>query len=398
MNTATQLREAALTMERIDTHAHLVDVYPDLKTDVAAYGHFEITPHVIDSRVKAEGCRVLYGIDPGSHLRPDAPAGLFDAAAALRKQGAWQAIGHALDAARISRQLAFCNHKPAGTRPFAGTPLRQRLAYLAYVDEAINGHGEYPCPDFAVPGFTYYQGLCDGLGALSSMNDYLAALDATIDGWRAHGVVGMKAAIAYTSGLAISDPPLAEARTAFGRKNDMTAADFRSMHDYAFRHCLLACKRNTLPVVIHTGFQVWGHSALGQSNPMLLHNLLADRRYRDITFVLLHGGNPYVGETTYLAGMFPNVFIDFTWIGWMTPARFRPALAEWLAAVPHDRMCWGSDSGNPESIAGINSIVRRLIADVLESCMADGTIDEHYAMEFLENTYVNTPARLFGPA
>ncbi|HUU68355.1 MAG TPA: hypothetical protein VM186_02425, partial [Planctomycetota bacterium] len=44
------------------------------------------------------------------------------------------------------------------------------------------------------------------------------ALDAAIDGWRRHGVVGMKTAIAYTSGLAISDPPLVEARTAFGRK------------------------------------------------------------------------------------------------------------------------------------------------------------------------------------
>ena len=385
MNTATQLREAALTMERIDTHAHLVENYPDLKTDVAGYGHFENTAHVIDSRVRAEGCRVLYGIDPGAFLRPDSSGELFARAVELRAEGPWQAIGHALDAARISRQLAFCNHKPAGTRPFAGTPLRQRLAYLAYIDEAINGHGEYPCPDFALPGFTYYQGLCN-------------ALDAAIDGWRRHGVVGMKTAIAYTSGLAISDPPLVEARTAFGRKNDMTAADFRSVHDYAFRHCLLACKRNTLPVVIHTGFQVWGHSALGQSNPMLLHNLLADRRYRDITFVLLHGGNPYVGETTYLAGMFPNVFIDFTWIGWMTPARFRPALAEWLAAVPHDKMCWGSDSGSPESIAGINSIVRRLIADVLESCIADGTIDERYAMEFLENAYVKTAACIFGLA
>ena len=155
--------------------------------------------------------------------------------------------------------------------------------------------------------------------------------------------------------------------------------------------------RNGSAIVIHTGFQIWGHSNLEQSNPLLLHNLLIDRRYRDIRFVLLHGGNPYVGETSYLAGMFPNVFIDFTWLGWVSPARFRGALAEWLACVPHDKLCWGSDSGGPESIAGTDSIVRRLIADVLESCIADGTIDERYAMEFLENAYEKTAARLFGP-
>ena len=90
------------------------------------------------------------------------------------------------------------------------------------------------------------------------------------------------------------------------------------------------------------------------------------------------------------------MIIDFTWIGWMSPPRFRPALGEWLAAVPHDRICWGSDSGTPESIAGIDSIMRKLIADVLVAGVDERTIDEGYALEFIENAYQKTPARVFG--
>ena len=244
--------------------------------------------------------------------------------------------------------------------------------------------------------YNYYEHLCRYHGKLAHLDDMLDKIDAGVDAWRDKNIVGMKTAIAYTSGLAVSDPMLAEARTAFAKAGDMDDEDFRTVHDYAFRHAVAACQRNNQPVVIHTGFQIWGHSPLGQSNPAHLHNLLIDKRYRDVTWVLLHGGNPYVGETTYLAGMFTNVIIDFTWIAWMTPARFRLALGEWLAVVPHDRICWGSDSGDPEGVAGINSVVRHLIADITEDCIADGLIDERAALEFIENCYLNTPKRVFG--
>ena len=46
---------------------------------------------------------------------------------------------------------------------------------------------------------------------------------------------------------------------------------------------------------------------------------------------------------------------------------------------PHDRMCWGSDSGTPESIAGTDIIVRRLIGDILEAMVLGRTIDQTYA-------------------
>jgi hypothetical protein len=392
----TVIREACLEQARIDTHAHITESYPTLEEQAEQMQTFATTEALSGARVAAEGCRRLYGTDIGAFLRPDSAASAFQQASDLRRRGAWGAIEHALDRARIDQQLAFCAFRARETRPFAETPDRRRLAYLAFVDEALNSAFEYPCPDFPPTDQTVYMRLCDLLGPLAALDDYLGAIDAEIDGWRSLGVVGMKTAAAYTSGLAMSSPTEAAGRAAFARKNDMNRVDFTVVRDYAFHHALRACLRNGLPVVIHTGFQIWGHSSLAQANPMLLHNLLIDNRYRDLTFVLLHGGNPYVGETTYLAGMFPNVILDFTWIGWLTPARFRLALAEWLATVPHDRMCWGSDSGTPESIAGTDSTMRRLIADTLEAAVADRTVDERYALEFIDNVYRRTPQRVFG--
>ncbi len=227
------------------------------------------------------------------------------------------------------------------------------------------------------------------------MSDYLNALDADIDSWRDYRVVAMKVSLAYSIGLKFADPSLKEAQNAFAKKRDMSPEEITIVQHYAFRHSLLACQRNDLPVVVHTGFQIWGHADLQVSNPIHLHNLLIEKRYKDITWVLLHGGNPYVGETTYLARMFPNVFIDFTWISWMTRVRFNMALAEWIEIVPHGKFCWGSDSGTPETIVGIGEITRERIANVLEDQIAHRIIDEKVALDFLEHTYVETPKRIF---
>jgi hypothetical protein len=356
--------------------------------------------NLVNSRTCAEGCRKLHNIDPGLLLRPDAPPELFHKADALRELGPAKALEAALDADNITNQLAFVGHRPE-TNPLVG--MSPRLNFLAYIDEAVAGNGFAFCPDrydympqTRETPFCYYDAICGHFGDLSDLDDYLDALDACIDLWRTYGVVGMKTAFAYTIGLDFSDPSRDEARSAFARKRDMTQEEVTAVQHFAFRHALLACKRNGLPVVVHTGFQIWGHSDLRQSNPMHLHNLLIDDRYKDLTFVLLHGGNPYTGETTYLARMFPNVIIDFTWIAWMTRSRFRMAFAEWIEIVPHNRFCWGSDSGFPENIVGIGRIVREEIGVVLEDLMVRRILDERTALDFLQLTYQDTPRRVFG--
>jgi len=392
MREMSDVRLQAMTMERVDTHSHWQPKQAVLKDIARGLADFTQSPGMSFSRQLALGSRKLYGIDPGLFLRPDSPEDLFEKAAALRAKGPAAALEAALDAGNISIQFCFSGFKPQHA---SHAKLSSRLRLLAYIDQAIAGRDRAFCPDGRDMEFNYYESIGGHFAGPKTLADYLDALDAAIDSWRSHGVVGMKTAFAYTIGLKFSDPSLEEAQTAFAKKQDMTPEEIATVQHYAFRHALLACQRNELPVVVHTGFQIWGHSDLRQSNPMHLHNLLVDKRYKDITWVLLHGGNPYVGETTYLARMFPNVNIDFTWISWMTRARFRMALAEWIEIVPHGKFCFGSDSNCPESIVGTGEITREVIANVLEDLIARRIIDKKVALDFIEHTYVKTPTRLF---
>ena len=388
----SNVRLKAMTMERVDTHSHWQPQQAELKSIAQGLGDFTQSPGMTFSRQLALGSWKLYGIDAGLFLRPDSPEELFEKAAALRAKGPTVALETALDAGNISVQFCFSGHDPQHSQH---TKLSSRVRLLAYIDRAIAGNDYAFCPDGRDMEFNYYDSIGGHFGEPKTLTDYLNALDAAIDSWRSHGVVGMKTAFAYTIGLRFRDPSLQDAQTAFAKKRDMTPQEVTTVQHYAFRHALLACQRNELPVVVHTGFQIWGHANLEQSNPILLHNLLIDKRYKDVTWVLLHGGNPYVGETTYLARMFPNVNIDFTWISWMTRARFRLALAEWIEIVPHGKFCFGSDSNCSESIVGTGEITREVIANVLEDQMARRIIDEKVALDFIEHTYSKTPTRLF---
>ena len=385
----SDVRLKAMTMERIDTHCHYDLTMSELKGE----DDFINTPELVGSSILAIGSRKLYGINPGLYLRPDSSEEIFSRAAGLRAKGAGAVLETAMDVANISTQLVF--NYGAHPKHSKEAMLSSRVQLLNYVDNLIAGDVKAFSPDGRDMEFNYYDAICDRLGELKTMSDYLNALDADIDSWRDYRVVAMKVSLAYSIGLKFADPSLKEAQNAFAKKRDMSPEEITIVQHYAFRHSLLACQRNDLPVVVHTGFQIWGHADLQVSNPIHLHNLLIDKRYKDITWVLLHGGNPYVGETTYLARMFPNVFIDFTWISWMTRVRFNMALAEWIEIVPHGKFCWGSDSGTPETIVGIGEITRERIANVLEEQIAHRIIDEKVAMDFLEHTYVKTPKRIF---
>ena len=385
-------RQAAMSMERIDTHAHLEDKIVPLMERARNCAEAGGMLNKCTGRMLAEGCRTLYGIDPGIYLRPDSSAEIFQKAQKFHEKGVESAFSHALDVAKIKLQFVFTGIK-ADCFPYKD--LNARVRYLAYIDPGLKGHWQWPTPDHLFSSENYYENLCKCFGRLDNLDAFLAALDATVDSWRRKGVVGLKTGMAYTSGLFISDPTRQQARTAFARRNEMTEIDFRVVNDFAFRHVLDACGRNSLPVVIHTGVMVWGHGNLAQANPLHLHNLLVDKRFKDLTFVLLHGGLPYLGETTYLASMFPNVILDFTFVAYMSRPTFRRALAEWLEAVPTDRMCWGSDSSCPESIVGVDRVTRTEIAHVLESMISDGMLDEKTAMQSLTDMYVNTAKRVF---
>ncbi len=400
MKYSSEIREYALNLIRIDTHSHVENFFPDLCKQAEELKHLDTSDELARSKIVALGCKKLYKIDIGQYFKPGVTEELFKAADKFYSKGDKFAFETALDMANIKTQFAFTGqigfqkHTPENCPLPSFSP---RIKLLSFIDNLITGDDKAFCPEWEIEKFCYYKSLCSSLGKLNNLDDYLDILDAKINSWRSYGVIGIKVGLAYTIGLEFGDLSYKSAYEAFNKKENMTDLDIKKVQDYAFRHILLACKRNNFPVIIHTGFLSWGQSNLKQTNPMLLHNIIVDKRYKDLKFVLLHGGYPsYIGETTYLAGTFKNVFIDFTWISWLSRTHFRMALSEWLEMVPNNRFCWGSDSNSPETIVGIDTIVREEISLILEDMVEKQYLDKKSCLSFIKNSYYDTPKKLFG--
>lgn len=127
-------------------------------------------------------------------------------------------------------------------------------------------------------------------------------------------IVGLKSIAAYRSGLEINTRvTIEEAEESFAEvlsKGKPVRIMNKSFIDYIFTRSLEVALCFDLPIQIHTGF---GDKDLDLrlSNPLHLRSLLEDKRFSKCRIVLLHASYPFSKEASYLASVYPQVFLDF---------------------------------------------------------------------------------------
>lgn len=208
---------------------------------------------------------------------------------------------------------------------------------------------------------------------LRTFDDYLAFIERVFVMAKEAGVVGLKHTLAYSRTLAFENVPKERAAAAFGKpRGELTEAQIKDFQDFImWRLCELSA-RHGLAFQIHTG-----HARLQGSSPMLLVDLI--QANPKTTFVLFHGGFPWVSESGAIAARCPNVCLDSVWLPTLSQEMTRRALHEWLDLIPSTRIMWGADCNHPEGIYGATEMSRRTLAEVLAQRMDRGDLREEDA-------------------
>jgi hypothetical protein len=165
------------------------------------------------------------------------------------------------------------------------------------------------------------------------------------------GYVGLKTILAYRTGLKV-DPnaTLKEAEASLRTTTQLpTRRRGKALRDLICRQTLGWAAELDLPIQFHTGF---GDSEirLGDSNPLLLEELLLTPEGTAATVVLIHGSYPWHEELAYLALVRPNVYAELSLFNLFAPARVAERLERVLELAPASRVLCGTDGhGSPES-------------------------------------------------
>lgn len=208
----------------------------------------------------------------------------------------------------------------------------------------------------------------------------------------AKGVVAFKSIAAYRSGLNIN--PLVKSQEAedglhidlYARK-PVRISD-KSFIDYIFTLSLEVATSFDCPMQIHTGF---GDKDLDLrlANPLHLRPILEDDRFKNCRIVLLHASYPYSKEASYLASVYPQVYLDF---GLAVPKLsvhgMLSAVKGLLELCPLNKVMFSTDGyAFPETYYLGAKWARKVIVSVLSDACDGGDLSIQEAIEAAQNIF-----------
>jgi len=284
--------------------------------------------------------------------------------------------------------------------------LRKTCGYRTVVLDAYwkpgdnNGHPDIFKPAFRINFFLYgYNNTARDSNDLNvqlaygqqidNIKNYTDFLYQTIKDKKAAGCSSLKSAIAYERPIAIGASSAEEAQAAMGfGKPEPSAAAVRKFQDYVFDTICDISAELKIPFQIHTGLGL-----LNQTNPMQLQPLIA--RHPDTTFILMHGGYPWVDDICGLVHLYPNVILDLCWLPLISPSASIRSLHEILEVCNGDKMVWGCDTwASEESWGALNSMID-VLSVVLNEKISSGYFNKRNALDVVDNIMLNNAGKWF---
>lgn len=168
----------------------------------------------------------------------------------------------------------------------------------------------------------------------------------TLERQKAGGAVAVKFEVAYLRGLDFADVSQQDAEAVYeaglrGSVPDPLA--YKRLQDFLFRYIARECGRLGMAVHLHGMAGGGRYFSIAGVNPLLLEPVLNDARLKTTSFVLLHGGWPYVREAGALLQK-PNFYLDMSQQALLFPAHTLAGwLREWLELYP-EKVLFGTDA------------------------------------------------------
>jgi len=225
------------------------------------------------------------------------------------------------------------------------------------------------------------------------------------DNQQKHGAVAIKFEAAYFRSLYFGDPPRAHAEAVYSKYRAggvPTEGEYKQFQDYIFRVMVEQSGKLHLPMHFHSAVGIGDYFSLHNGNVLNLENVVRDPRYKEVTFVLIHGGWPYEREAALMTAV-KNVYLDTSFQSEMLyPSQFKEVLKQLLTLYP-DKMMYGSDAfpfndalGAEESMWLAARTTRTALAAALAELVDEGALTEGKAMELAHGYLLDNAVKLYG--
>jgi hypothetical protein len=219
---------------------------------------------------------------------------------------------------------------------------------------------------------------------------------------RGEQIITLKSIVAYRTGLNLTPGSRDAAYAAFGPLKatanaigHLRIAD-KAFLDYFLRIALDWAAAERFPVQFHTGFgdpDVY----LPTANPLVMRDVLEDGRYRDLPLILLHAAWPYVRELSYLASVYPNVYLDLGLAIPFVATEYETILRQALSLAPATKVLYSSDGFTIPEHAWFAALqTRRALGALLGELIDRGALGADDGMAMADLILRGNANRLYG--
>ncbi|KAH7853720.1 hypothetical protein Vadar_005910 [Vaccinium darrowii] len=405
MENYAELREAVETVELVDAHAHnlvaIDSTLPFLSCFSEATGDaLSYAPHTLNFKRGLRDIAELYGSEVS--LR-----GIQE----YRKCSGLQSISSlCFKASRIAAILIDDGvefdkmHEIEWHRSFA--PVVGRILRIERLAEKILDEGSPDGSTWTLDTFTeIFTAKLKSYPCLycfSLFFDFDFPFDSSLSHHTvADKIVGLKSIAAYRSGLEINTNvtrnEAQEGLVEVLKVGSPVRITNKSFIDYVFVQSLEIALQFDLPMQIHTGF---GDKDLDLrlSNPLHLRTLLEDKRFIKCRLVLLHASYPFSKEASYLACVYPQVFLDFGLaIPKLSVHGMISSVKELLELAPIKKVMFSTDGyAFPETFYLAAKRARKVIFSVLQDACIDGDLSIPEATEAVKDIFSENAKKFYG--
>lgn len=215
------------------------------------------------------------------------------------------------------------------------------------------------------------------IDTLAQYEDFLAKLACFLITER--DVKGLKISEQYFRRLDYRPVPRATAERLY--KKNLTRAEWLTLSNYITCRIFELAAHYRVPVQVHTG-ELWGEIGVSELHPDALTRSIKD--HKDVSFDLLHGGFPYLGESSIMGANAANVFINISWLPLVSYDLTVDWLGRFLDIIPANKISVGSDVFNLEAMCGTLLMIRDIIAEALARKVRSGIMRMEKAVQVAE--------------
>jgi hypothetical protein len=216
-----------------------------------------------------------------------------------------------------------------------------------------------------------------------SFEDVRASFGTTVSTALEDGLVALKTIAAFRCGLDLPAPNEDEAAGGYERwrKTESTRLTDPAVISFFVFEALRLTERDRLPLQVHTGL-VGTDIDLRAGDPAPLRKLLALPALKEVPVVLLHC-YPFIREASWLAGLFPNVYLDLCMVLQWVVHRGPDLILEALDVAPVSKLLFATDGFRvPELFYLGAKWWRDDLAHVLAGFIDRGLVNELRAAEW----------------